>query len=338
MRPAGPRKVDTMGTMAGKSSPALFELIRDQNMARAKTGAVPARTDEAAAEPMEPSAPRGREHPPLAVEIYGAQAARTPDPAPSEQVEPAMVAVLERPVERVRQSPELLPEPKLTRVRPKWTWGQPLVVSTSNLCIAAAVGFLLLVVVFTVGYRSGFAQGDERATRELARAAAPLTDPLRTGEGLADAGSSRPIAVPQPVSGGVQPSPTTGRIPTPAPQASPQGTGARAYLTPPEQDPRQPGLNYYAIVGQLDRESAQQIAVFLAENGIAALAVDTAPRGSNNPRLYRVYGLQGMTGAELRSPARAEYEQRISQLGVIWRRDHRGRTDFSQTNWERYQP
>jgi hypothetical protein len=107
---------------------------------------------------------------------------------------------------------------------------------------------------------------------------------------------------------------------------------------PPEPDPRQAGLNYYAIEGQLDRESAELIAAFLASHGVGAVAVDTAGRGPNNQRSYRVYGLQGFTSAEYRTPARSEYEQKISRLGQIFKREHRGWTEFAQTNWERYQP
>jgi hypothetical protein len=224
--------------------------------------------------------------------------------------------------------------------------------STSTLLIVGAVGLTALVGIFAIGYRSGFVKGDERATRELSLAATTPVDPLVSPGDPNFVSPGRPPAAPggggvtRP--GGATTPPVTppsgGLSGTPAGQSSAPGNsggqanGVRAVLSPPEPDPRQAGLNYYAIVGQLDRDSAQQIAAFLADNGVASVAVDTSSRGSNNPRSYRVYGLQGMTGPELRSPARTEYEQRISQLGVIWKRDHRGWTDFSQTNWERYQP
>jgi hypothetical protein len=320
-----------MGTMAGKSSPALFELIREQTVTHPKGLPV--------VSPVEvgvPAARAGHDRQPTPLAVEAAAAPRPVAPVVRKPEEPA------RPLAPAPH-PELKPRPAATAeaplqtnptTQPRWRWGQPLVISPSVLLIVGAVGLVLLIGAFVAGFRSGFVKGDGRATRELSLAATTPTDPL-----LSIPGPGRTQAGPSSVTPGTgAPRPTPPPVTQPPAVAPEAGNGVRAVLSPPEADPRQAGLNYYAIVGQLDRDSAQQIAAFLAENGVASVAVDTSSRGSNNPRSYRVYGLQGMTGAELRSPARTEYEQRISQLGVIWKRDHRGWTDFSQTNWERYQP
>lgn len=213
----------------------------------------------------------------------------------------------------------------------------------------AAGAILLFFGGWAIAYKLGFGRADERASREISRTtSAPLADPLVSLPTGSPPSQQTPERISQPLSQPAAAQPSTSRqqssppatatrIPPPVP-APASASGVRPILSPPEPDPRQAGLNYLAIEGQLDRESAVLIVTFLAEQGFPAVAVDTAGRGSNNHRAYRVYGLRGFSSAEYRLPARTEYEQEVSRLGTIFRRDHRGWTDFAQPYWERYQP
>jgi hypothetical protein len=213
--------------------------------------------------------------------------------------------------------------------------GRQLTLPTPAVGIALAVLLVGIILAWTTAYRMGYSRADERATRELSLAAAPVQDPLRADP----AAGGGPAALPPPqVRSQAQAQPVAAEPRQARPQAAPAAGAARAVMCPPEPDPRQPGLNYFAIEGQLDREGAITIVTFLAENGVDSLAFDTDRGAGNNPRSWRVYGLRGFSVEEYRSPARVEYEQRISRLGEIFRRDHRGWTDFSRTNWARYQP
>lgn len=337
--------------MAGKSSPALFELIRDPATVRqpnVRTGP----PDAAAPVPATPSPPVARPVPAPAPVV------EPPKPAPAERIEPAPLRVepeispTPRQVVPTPPTPDPSPVPVVRATPPaaaavraaerpsgkiEWKGKRP----ASILGIAIAGVVISWVLIWAVAYRVGFDRGDDRATRELSLSTTPVTDPL--------VGDSRPSQLEQPVvrtpSAPTLQTPqqreTRPQSPSTATRTSPPAlvsTGVRGVMVPPERDPRQEGLNYYAIEGQLDRDSAQQIVLFLAEQGVASMAIDTSPPGSNNPRSYRVYGLLGLSSAEYRTAARTDYEQQISRLGEIFRRDHRGWTDFSRTTWERYRP
>jgi hypothetical protein len=106
-------------------------------------------------------------------------------------------------------------------------------------------------------------------------------------------------------------------------------------------DPREAELNYLnlATLPKADSESA---IAFLASNGVEAFAVPVDPTdsGAKNPApsKYRLWVLPGITTEDYRQrkTVRTRLEAEVSRLGQIWRKEHRGTSDFSQPLWEKF--
>lgn len=139
----------------------------------------------------------------------------------------------------------------------------------------------------------------------------------------------------------VTPQPSNSNPPT---LSAPTFTGPGTVITSKgmvEKDPREAGLNYLAIV-RLPRADAEKVVAFLAANGFEAIGVPvTVEKGSkaaNNLPLYQIIALQGITGEQYRKedPIKVKVDQDVQRLGVIWKRDHRGTTNFMQSGWVKY--
>ncbi|MBU6412608.1 MAG: hypothetical protein KGS45_03980 [Planctomycetes bacterium] len=144
--------------------------------------------------------------------------------------------------------------------------------------------------------------------------------------------SARPDPVPQPSNT------------NPPTLSAPTFTGPGTIITSKgmtDKDPREAGLNYLAIV-RLPRADAEKVVAFMAANGFEAIgvpvAVEKGSKAANNLPLYQIIALQGISGEQYRKedPIKVKVDQEVQRLGVIWKRDHRGSTNFMQSGWVKY--
>lgn len=227
-----------------------------------------------------------------------------------------------------------------------------------------SVAVIVLAVVFAwvIGYRLG----EAKRAKELAPFTKP--DPLQIQEptaggsqpsgvagsgtiGHADPGSAgpgttqtpqHPPANPQ----GGQAAPVANRPASVEVSSTPSPTSETDVFLPlgwTAADPREVGLNY--LYFQIMARNEAELAVkFLSSNGLEALAVPlkvdrSGSRGNNPPPAdakYRVVLRRGLTGDEFREGTAKQSMQAAAQrLGLVWKRDHRGTTDFSASSWEK---
>ena len=106
-------------------------------------------------------------------------------------------------------------------------------------------------------------------------------------------------------------------------------------------DPREPGLNYLHIE-RLPAGDAEKVIAFLTRSGVETIGVPVEPskKGANNVPLYSVVALRGITGEQYRQKdkARSGLESEVVRLGTIWQREYKGTTNFTRSNWMKYQP
>ena len=106
-------------------------------------------------------------------------------------------------------------------------------------------------------------------------------------------------------------------------------------------DPREAELNYLNLA-TLPRTDSESAIAFLAANGVEAFAVPVDPTDSEAknpaPSKYRLWVLPGITTEDYRQrkTVRTRLEAEVSRLGQIWRKEHRGTSDFSQPLWEKF--
>lgn len=106
-------------------------------------------------------------------------------------------------------------------------------------------------------------------------------------------------------------------------------------------DPREKGLNYCRLA-VLPRDDAQRAVDFLETNGIAAVGVpvDSAGKVINNlgpnPN-YAIYPLVGLRKEDLKKSVQTNLEARVTQIGQVWQKEHRGTSNFAKFLWEKNQ-
>ncbi|MBI1337996.1 MAG: hypothetical protein GC164_13700 [Phycisphaera sp.] len=96
-------------------------------------------------------------------------------------------------------------------------------------------------------------------------------------------------------------------------------------------DPRQKGLNYF-VLAHYDKRLAERAVAYLRSHGL-----DAAAKKVNNG-LFQVLALRGFTATELKQPARREYEQKIKELGTVWKSQEKGPSDFYDAYPDKYDP
>ncbi len=304
-----------------RSSPALFELINGGTIGRRATLAAP---------PTPATA--GTPAPPVAVE--SARVEDGAEPQVAEQVQAngsdaseaseAPVPVVRPTVLRVRPSAgQAADEPDAAPERPPGrVLERRFSVSMSAMLLAAAGVIALCVLAWSTAYEAGRSEAEAQAARELRlQSGSPVSDPLN---------SDLPLNT-----GLVKQSPTTTGAPATAPApAPPPPTQARA-----SGDPREVGKNYLQLI-TTDRSEAEGIVKFLVENGVPAFMVPVDRPGSmaKNPARFSVFASHGLTRDEFvaRVPARNQLDAEVDRLGKIWKRDHRGSTDFSGKYWNKF--
>lgn len=242
--------------------------------------------------------------------------------------------------------------PRSTPPRPVWgkLGGRPLLISSTGLYVLAAGVLLLVLIVWYLGVTWGRTD----ARRDFERNYGPST-PTPT--------ISEPAAVPAPAT------PEPRRSPSPAPVATPPSAVPKSdpKASPPARpqpplaslpasipgdgpiltlrgatatDPRVAGKNYLSL-GRFPRPIAEQAVLYLAGNGvdaIAILALDKDRKPTKNPALFDVMLLEGITSDEFRAkdrPPRATAEATVRRLGQAWQKQG-GPSDFRQPAWVRY--
>ncbi len=215
-------------------------------------------------------------------------------------------------------------------------------VPVTRVYMAVAVTMLLLVAAWTAGHYVGVRAGKAEADRIVG--SEPVVPPLanRTEPQPQSQRTPNPAqsAPPNPGQARPQPGAAPGRTPSAAPDP-----GSPWVLTAGGQraaDPRTPGSNYLALA-TLPEDQALDAMDFLAGKGLRAVAVpvDSGPRGANNPARYTLIslGLAVPSGQFSSSTQqRNEHKRLVATLGAEWRRERRGGSDFSQTQWSLYNP
>ncbi|MCC6677676.1 MAG: hypothetical protein IT436_11075 [Phycisphaerales bacterium] len=208
-------------------------------------------------------------------------------------------------------------------------------VSQNAIYIGIAVGLVLLVIT----YAAGFTVGKNRAGADYRQRLSTQTP--------APGVSEPPISAPGGPTSSNQPANRTqnppaadpGRAPRPStpvmvPSADGRILSSQGNLAA---DPRQPGLNYLSLA-ILNAQDTQAAIAFLSQNGLETIGVPLVdPKASkgNNPPLYQLVAVQGITSAEYRdrAPARATLEEAVERLGRAWQKDFKGTSNFAKHGW-----
>lgn len=116
--------------------------------------------------------------------------------------------------------------------------------------------------------------------------------------------------------------------PEPAPDTKPKGV---VIVTGAKDDPRQVGLNYL-IAATLSQEEAEAAAQFLVSRGLEVAVVRADNRG---PTRWVVI-LEGLAAKDLGSQRARTLEQRLQDLGRIYRNELKGPTVFNDPWWKKH--
>jgi hypothetical protein len=211
-------------------------------------------------------------------------------------------------------------------------------VPMTRVYMAIAVAMLLLVGAWAAGYYFGVKDGKAQIDRVVG---GDLDDQPVV---LPPSGSTDPDARPAPNQPVNQTSANnSGRDAGPAATPAPAGApwvlalgGVRAA------DPRIQGSNYLALA-TLPPDQTLDAITFLDSKGLRTIGVpvDSGGRSANNPTRYTLISLGlAVPSGQFSSTVdqRRAHETLVRTLGSEWRRLHQGGSDFSQTQWIRYNP
>ncbi len=215
-----------------------------------------------------------------------------------------------------------------------------------------AVALVLIVGAWAGGYQIGQRDGKDEMSRFMTDQ--PVVSPSGA-DGRANELTNEPQTQPRAQGNAAgttspqQQTGTTGPAATQQPRSQP-ATGATrsagAIMTPSgylTQDPRTAGMNYL-VLATLPTEQASDAIGFMETNGLTIIGVpqlDSGGTSANNPSRYTLYSLGlAIPGNQwsAMSSQRRDHQQMIADLGAKWQRERRGGSDFSQTNWEKYEP
>lgn len=208
-------------------------------------------------------------------------------------------------------------------------------VPMTRVYMAVAVAMLLVVGAWAVGYSFGVKDGKAQLDRVVGDQ--PVVLPPTASNEPAPRTAQVPAQTNQSPGGNQRQSPASGI--TQAPAGSPWVLalgGARAA------DPRVAGSNYLALA-TLPPDQALSAITFLQGKGLRAIGVpvDSGGRSANNPTRYTLISLGlAVPSGQFSSTVdqRRAHETLVRTLGSEWRRLHQGGSDFSQTQWIRYNP
>ena len=304
-----------------RSGPPLFDLMRDRG-----DRPDPPRPQQ----PQQPKQPSAQPNPQPAASTQ-APAKPIPQPVRSETRQTAWDST--GGVSRAERSAAAMldePAPRDTGIS----------LSTTKFYSLIAIALVLIVGAWAGGYKIGFGDGKDSMSQFI-QDEPVVTPPANnqqvsepTNSGSGSGASDTPASTQRP-----QPQNSTTSQPG-NPQLSGtimSPTGYRA------QDPRTEGMNYL-VLATLPTEQAADAIQFMQANGLTVIGVpvlDSRASSANNPSRYTLYSLglaiPGNRWSAM-SNQRLEHQQVVARLGAQWQRERRGGSDFSQTNWEKYEP
>jgi hypothetical protein len=202
-----------------------------------------------------------------------------------------------------------------------------------------AIALVLIVGAWAGGYQIGYGDGKDEMAQFLPDK--PVVSPQGNQTNNAQPSSNTPNNVAN------QPASQPETTPQNSEQVSPAQTRSASDIMTAEgfraSDPRSAGMNYLALA-TLPTEQAADAINFMRVNGITLIGVpvlDSRGNSANNPSRYSLYSLglaiPGNRWSAM-SNQRLEHQQMIATLGARWQQERRGGSDFSQTNWEKYDP
>jgi hypothetical protein len=215
-------------------------------------------------------------------------------------------------------------------------------VPMTRVYMAIAVTMLFLVGAWAAGYYFGVKDGKAQLDRVVGGGVGEqpvVLPPVATNEtGTRTSPPGQPVNQPTNPASTNNPGLTPAGI-TPAPAGSPWVLalgGVRAV------DPRVQGSNYLALA-TLPPDQTLDAITFLDAKGLRAVGVpvDSGGRSANNPARYTLISLGlAVPSGQFNSTVdqRRAHEALVRTLGSEWQRAHRGGSDFSQTQWIRYNP
>lgn len=126
--------------------------------------------------------------------------------------------------------------------------------------------------------------------------------------------------------------------------APPSNTGKQPALPVLGEDPRQVGWNYLTVA-TLFRNDAASAAQFLTDSGIPCVVV--APEGKSPEALLQdrranwiVIAREGIAPDQYKTTAaqsrRSELVREVKRLGIRWKQDHKGSSDFADPYWNKF--
>jgi hypothetical protein len=232
---------------------------------------------------------------------------------------------------RAARAPKPKPQKQANEPREAWKLDSTKRISIPlNVILIGAAGLITLGVFgYLIAWQLGNSNGKAREQR--------LLDQLAPNEqAVVD-----PLVKDLPVNGALlgTNAPTTAPAQAPAPRTGVfVVAGGRRSV-----DPRQAGFNYLQIAGaaaKIDLAEAERVVGYFDRSGleVVCVPVDRRGSGSNNPRYFDVFVLQGVPSDQFtaRKQERQDLERRVEQLGRVWQREHKGTTDFSSTLWAKH--
>ncbi len=212
--------------------------------------------------------------------------------------------------------------------------------SVAKFYTLVAIALVLVVGAWAGGYQIGYGDGKDEMAKFLPdqpvvspqgnQNTETRQEPIETSNNT----SNQPN-VPSEVATRTEPVSTSTQTPSPTDIMIPNG-----FRT---DDPRTAGMNYLALA-TLPTEQATDAINFMSLNGVTVIGVpvlDSRGNRANNPSRYSLYSLglaiPGNRWSAM-SNQRLEHQQMIATLGARWQLERRGGSDFSQTNWEKYDP
>jgi len=205
-----------------------------------------------------------------------------------------------------------------------------------------ALALVLIVGAWAGGYQIGKRDGKDEMSRFVPDQ--PVVRPIASETGGSQP-TTQPQAQPRQTNTGSTTQPPAGNSSGAQPQNQPQARAseimtANGYRA---QDPRTSGMNYL-VLATLPTEQAADAISFMNSNGLTIIGVpqlDSRGSSANNPSRYTLYSLglaiPGNRWSAM-SNQRLEHQRMVANLGAQWQRERRGGSDFSQTNWEKYEP
>lgn len=193
------------------------------------------------------------------------------------------------------------------------------------------IALALIVGAWTIGYQRGSIAGKEEMSQHVIDQ--PVVRPAQTATRTPV--DAVPTAVPDTT-------PVTNPDTKPVVALRPVGAGVMSPSGFLESDPRELGLNYLVLATLSTEQTADAIS-FLYSNSVTVIGVpvlDNRSSNANNPSRYTLYSLGvAIPGNQwsAMSSARTQHQRLIASLGARWQRERRGGSDFSQTNWEKYE-